>query len=74
MKSVELAPKARVADLGGSLGPLLSAVLQNNPTCTGVLLDLPPTVVRAKERFAANGLLGRVELVAGDFFASVPEA
>lgn len=72
--AVELPPKARVADVGGSLGALLGAVLANNPGSSGVLLDLPATVVRAKERFAANGLADRVELVAGDFFASVPEA
>lgn len=72
--AVELPAKARVADVGGSLGPLLSAVLRANPGTSGVLLDLAPTIVRAKERFEASGLADRVELVAGDFFVSVPEA
>jgi hypothetical protein len=72
--AVQLQPGARVADVGGSKGELLGALLTANPGTSGVLLDRAPVVARAKERLATLGLLDRVELVGGDFFVSVPSA
>ena len=63
----------RVVDIGGSHGHLLSAILQANPTVNGVLFDRPAVVERAGERLRGAGLAGRAELVAGDFFESLPE-
>lgn len=62
----------RVVDIGGSHGHLLSAVLNANPTVSGVLFDRPAVIERAEERMRGAGLAGRVELVAGDFFDSLP--
>lgn len=65
---------SRVADVGGSEGALLAAVLRANAGTSGVLLDRPEVVVRARETLASQGLGERVECVGGDFFASVPSA
>jgi SAM-dependent methyltransferase len=62
----------RVVDIGGSHGHLLSAILQANPAVSGVLFDRPAVVERAQERVRGAGLAGRAELVAGDFFESLP--
>jgi SAM-dependent methyltransferase len=62
----------RVVDIGGSHGHLLSAILRENPTVSGVLFDRPAVVERAEERLRESGLAGRAELIAGDFFESLP--
>ena len=62
----------RVVDIGGSHGHLLSAILHANPTVTGVLFDRPAVIERAEERIRGAGLSERAELVAGDFFESLP--
>jgi hypothetical protein len=51
-----------IADIGGGRGHLLKALLDSNPTASGILFDLPEViqgVVRDDERLT---------LVAGDFF------
>jgi len=44
------------------------------PGARGILFDLPHAIEEARPIFAAGGLGGRYELVAGDFFQSVPAA
>lgn len=61
-----------VVDVGGATGVLLAAVLDASPKARGVLLDMPHVVADAKAHLTARGLAGRVEVVAGDFFAEVP--
>ncbi|MBW4491007.1 MAG: methyltransferase [Trichocoleus desertorum ATA4-8-CV12] len=65
---------SKLVDVGGGAGTLLLDILKANPAITGVLFDLPPVIERAKEgnHFPAE-LIGRYEMVGGDFFASVPE-
>ncbi len=63
-------PFTRIIDVGGGHGQLLSAILTRNPHLSGVLFDLPSGVAAAHQR--AGGDLPRTELVAGDFFESVP--
>jgi len=60
----------RVVDVGGGHGQLLSAILARNPHLSGVLFDLPAGIAAA--RAGVGGALPRGELVAGDFFESVP--
>jgi ubiquinone/menaquinone biosynthesis C-methylase UbiE len=62
----------RLVDVGGGYGILLSAVLRAAPEFHAVLVDRGPVVEQARRRLAADGVAGRCELVAGDFFASVP--
>jgi hypothetical protein len=60
----------KLVDVGGGYGSLLAAILKANPTLQGALFDLPAVVKGAKDALA--GAQNRAELVAGDFFASVP--
>ena len=59
-----------VVDVGGGHGSLLSAILARHPEVEGVLFDLPDGVAAAEA--GLGGPLPRCELVAGDFFESVP--
>ncbi len=59
-------PAARtVVDVGGAHGAVLAFVLDKLPDARGILYDLPHVIDSAAPR-------ARTELVAGDFFASVP--
>jgi SAM-dependent methyltransferase len=62
----------RVVDIGCSHGHLLTAILRANPTVSGVLFDRPEIIGRAEESLRGTELAGRAELVAGDFFESLP--
>ncbi|MFE0100716.1 methyltransferase [Streptomyces sp. NPDC059009] len=62
-----------VTDVGGGDGTLLAAVLRQNPGLTGVVYDTEEGLAQAPETLRRHGLDERCALVAGDFFASVPE-
>lgn len=68
----DVTPFRKVVDVGGSQGALLRAVLRAAPGASGILLDLPNVIERARDVIAKDGLAGRIELVAGDFFKEVP--
>ncbi len=61
-----------IADVGGGHGVLLTAILKANPALRGVLFELPHVAEGAKKQIAAAGLAGRCEVIAGDFFETVP--
>jgi SAM-dependent methyltransferase len=61
-----------VVDVGGGHGALLGAILQANPDVRGILLELAHVAEGAKKPIADSGLDTRCEIVAGDFFKSVP--
>ncbi|MET8829869.1 methyltransferase [Streptomyces sp. NPDC004610] len=63
---------ATVVDAGGGRGALLAAVLKSAPTARGVLYDRPEVIAGAGEPLREAGVADRAELVAGDFFESVP--
>lgn len=63
----------RLVDVGGGHGALLSTILEKYPQMKGVLFDTPPLIEGAKKAIEEQGLAGRCELVAGDFFRSVPQ-
>ena len=60
----------RVVDVGGGRGALLTAILAANPLLRGVLYDLPAVTRGAPA--PPPSVAGRMDIVAGDFFASVP--
>ncbi len=62
----------QLVDVGGGHGGLLTSLLTAHSTMRGVLFDLPYVVAGAKARLEAAGLAGRCEVLAGDFFESVP--
>jgi hypothetical protein len=59
-------------DVGGGVGDLIAAILQANPAMRGVVFDLPYIIDDARALVEAEGIAARCDVVAGDFFASVP--
>jgi len=64
---------SKVVDVGGGNGELLLALLRKHPGLRAVLLDRADVVEAAASRFAVQAMEGRIELVAGNFFESVPD-
>jgi ubiquinone/menaquinone biosynthesis C-methylase UbiE len=64
---------AKIVDVGGGHGSLITTILKTNPALNGVILDAPQVVAGAKERIEAEGLAERCEVVGGNFFEAVPE-
>jgi hypothetical protein len=64
----------KLVDIGGGHGQLLCTILARHPGLTGVLFDLPHVVAGARPLIEAAGVMPRVEVIGGDFFASVPES
>jgi precorrin-6B methylase 2 len=71
-RAIDFSGVARVVDVGGASGTLVSAVLRAFPNTQGVLLDLPHVVEPVKKALAAVGLGERCQAIAGDFFEAVP--
>ncbi len=69
---VDTAGLTRAVDVGGAEGTLIAALLGKNPSLKGVVFDLPHVTASATAKLAGQGLLDRCEVVAGDFFKSVP--
>jgi SAM-dependent methyltransferase len=60
-------------DVGGGHGYLLATILEANPSLRGILCDTAEVTEGARARIAAAGLADRCTVVAGDFFATLPE-
>jgi 2,7-dihydroxy-5-methyl-1-naphthoate 7-O-methyltransferase len=61
-----------VVDVGGGTGAMLAELLRARPALAGTLVDLPGTVTRAAETFAAAGVSERVTVVGQSFFDPLP--
>ena len=61
-----------LADIGGGNGSLITMVLQRYPQLKGILYDIDHVVARAKPRLEAAGVADRCQVIAGNFFESVP--
>ncbi len=62
----------KIVDVAGGEGGVLTSILAAHPQLKGVLFDLGHVVENARRRVDAQGLTDRCDLVAGDFFESVP--
>jgi O-methyltransferase domain len=71
-KTVDFAGMRTVADVGGGQGVFIAAILRAHPALRGVLVELARVVPAARKYLSENGVADRCEIVAGDFFASVP--
>src|SRR5258708_13787731 len=69
-EAYDFGPFARVVDVGGGHGQLLSEILKRQPPLSGVLFDLPAGVQTARGR--AGNFPPHTDFVAGSFFESVP--
>jgi ubiquinone/menaquinone biosynthesis C-methylase UbiE len=63
---------ARIVDLGGGHGYQIEAFLLANPGTRGVIFDQAHVIEAARPRVERTAVADRCELVAGDFFQSVP--
>lgn len=66
----DFGPFARIVDVGGGHGQLLSEILNRHPHLSGVLFDLPAGVQMARAR--AENFRPQTEFSAGSFFDKVP--
>jgi len=62
----------KIVDVGGGHGTLISSILKANPNLRGVLFDAPHAIEDAQKHIQAAELSESCEVVAGDFFKSVP--
>jgi predicted transcriptional regulator len=63
-----------VADIGGADGSMIVRLLADEPGRRGIVFDKPEVVTAAEKILANHQLTGRVQVIAGDFFQSVPAA
>ncbi|GAA6620723.1 methyltransferase [Scytonema sp. NUACC26] len=71
LKAYDFSSIGTLVDVGGGKGSFLSAVLEANPTMTGILFDQPEVIDRAKN--SHQFLNNRCQLVGGSFFEGIPE-
>ncbi|MGH4001871.1 MAG: methyltransferase [Pseudonocardiaceae bacterium] len=70
--SYDLTQIGSIVDVGGAPGATLVELLDRNPGCRAVLLDLPWAIPYTRELVADRGLAHRVRIEEGDFFEQVP--
>ena len=63
----------KIIGIGGGEGLFLPHILSGAPKSKGLLLDLPTVVAGSPEIREGFSLGGRMEILEGDFFKSVPE-
>src|SRR5262245_42941534 len=61
-----------LVDVGGGQGSLLTAALRKNPRLRGVIYEHPAVAEGARDAISNEALSNRCEVIAGDFFKSVP--
>ena len=62
-----------MVDVGGGNGTVVAALLEAHPDLQGMLYERPTVLALARHYLTAHGVADRCDVVAGDFFASVPE-
>ena len=72
VRSCDFSGMQRIVDVGGGCGDLLATILQAYPGARGVLLDRSHAMDDARGHLEAARVIDRCEMIAGDFFASVP--
>ena len=63
-----------LADIGGGNGSFLAGVLARHRDLHAILFDLPHVTEHAGEVLREAGVAERCEIIAGDYFAGVPQA
>ena len=63
-----------IVDVGGGDGTLMVSILAANASVRGAVFDLPSGVAQAPQKLSDTGVSERCEIIAGNFFHSVPEA
>jgi hypothetical protein len=61
-----------IVDIGGGRGVLLAEILRQNSSARGILFNLPSVIETASKTLLDTGVAGRIGLVQGSFFDTVP--
>lgn len=72
LRSYDFSGMRQIVDVGAGYGELLAAILGAYPEMRGVLFDLPHAIEGARRHLEQAGVIDRCDIVAGDFFESVP--
>jgi orsellinic acid C2-O-methyltransferase len=72
VKAYDFSRFRSIADVGGGYGALLAAILAAHPSLRGVILERTSVAAGIHRRLGDAGVAGRYEVVAGDFFQTVP--
>ena len=72
LSSYDFSSISKIVDVGGGHGSLIASILRANPQMKGVLFDAPSVAEGVQSRLEVEGVADRCEVVAGDFFQSVP--
>lgn len=73
LEAYDFSQFSTVVDVAGGHGHLLCEILKKYPKLKGVVVDLEHVTVGTKQKVTANQLDSRCQVLAGDFFKSVPE-
>src|SRR5579875_572180 len=71
-QSYDFSSAETIVDVGGGQGSLLETILQTYPTVKGVLFDQASVIDMAQRRQLTDKFPGRLQLVSGNFFETVP--
>lgn len=63
----------KLVDIGGGQGSLIAAILTKYPAMQGIIFDQASVLERAKPLLETLGVANRCQLIAGNFFSSVPD-
>jgi hypothetical protein len=72
VKAYDFAGCRTIVDVGGGTGAFLGAILRATPQARGILFDRPSVAAAAREALAHTSIVGRCEVVGGDFLEAVP--
>ncbi|MFP3497034.1 methyltransferase [Pseudomonas sp. SIMBA_059] len=73
LENMDLPDGEHIIDVGGGSGHLLMHMLDKWDGSKGTLFDLPIAAKIAQEQLHKLGKTGRFEIIAGDFFKSLPD-
>lgn len=72
LAAYDFSKSKKIVDVAGGNGSLIRPLLLQNKQAGGVLFDLPHVTDTAKEQIEKEGLIGRLDIVGGSFFQTVP--
>jgi O-methyltransferase domain len=73
LEECDLAGVRKLVDIGEMHGRLLASILTRYPEMNGVYFDLPFVVQGAEHVLRGAGIIGRAELVGGNYMESAPQ-
>ena len=71
-KAYDFSTFSTIIDVAGGYGSTLCTILNAHTTLRGTLFDMPHVIEGARKYIAEQGVADRCEIVAGDFFQSIP--